>query len=289
MRLIGLMVLRNEEWIAEAAIKAALRWVDGLAIFLDRSTDGTLHIIREIAKDAEKEIIASVSEDTEHWEEMYNRQKNLEDGRSIGGTHFAIIDADEILTANNLPMVRGWFEALEPGQVIDLPMIAPWGSLDLYSPHTRGVITLGFRDMEGLGWAPRGDEQYHHHNRPPHGYTGRIMPITSPEHGGVFHLQWASMRRVKAKHCHYQMSEAIRWGYPNAEINEKYHWWAKPPHGTDLLGIPADWWEGYERDKINLRHIPWYEWEIKKMVRKYGPEKFEGMDLFGYNYAAQPH
>ena len=280
MYLIGLMLARNEGWIIEASLKAACQWVDGLAIFLDRCTDNTLDIVRRVAKTCGKDIMVSTSDEGEHWDEMHIRQKNLEDGRSMGGTHFAIIDCDEILTANHLDSVRGWFEKLEPGQVLDVPMIAPWCSLDLYSPHTKGIITIGFRDKEGLGWAPRGEEQYHHHSRPPHGHTSRLMQEV--ESGGVMHLQWVSMRRVKAKHAAYVMMECVRWNYPEAELNDKYTWWCKPPHGTDLKPVPAEWWGEYDKRAINLHHVPWYEWEIKKLMREHGEDRFSKLELFGY-------
>ena len=278
MRLIALMVVRNESWVVGASLRAALRWCDGAAILLDRCTDATVEIVREIAKETAKEILVSETDEAEHWDEMHHRQRNLEDGRGMGGTHFAIVDADEILTHNNLADVRVWFSWLEAGEVLDVPMIAPWKSLDAYCPHTRGVITLGFMDKLGMGWAPRGEEQYHHHNRPPHGMTRRV---TAECDGGVFHLQFAAWDRFIAKHRHYLMSECLRWQYPVAELNEKYSWWSKPPHGTDLKPVPDEWWGDYGGE-IDLNAPVWYEREIQRMLREYGAERFAGLQLLGW-------
>lgn len=279
MRIIGLMVLRNESWIIGASLRAALKWVDGVAILLDRCTDRTVDIIREIARETGADILVSETDPSEHWAEMTHRQKNLEDARTMGGTHYAIIDADEILTHNNLEHVRGWFEALKDGEVLDVPMIAPWKSLDVYSPHTRGIITLGFKDMPGMGWAPRGEEQYHHHNRPPHGMTARR---TVECEGGVFHLQWAAWERMKFKHIHYMMSETVRWSYSAQEINDKYHWFDKPPHGEDLKAVPAEWWGLYCKSLIKLNAPVWYERECRRMAKAYGESVFSQLDLFGW-------
>lgn len=276
--MIALMVMRNEAWVAGASIRAALRWCDGAAILLDRCTDRTVDIVREIARETDKEILVSSTDDAEHWDEMHHRQRNLEEARTLQGTHYAIVDADEILTHNNLDNVRGWFGSLAEGEVLDVDMVAPWKSLDVYSPHTRGIITLGFRDKPGMGWAPRGAEQYHHHNRPPHGMTGRKR-VLDPE-GGVFHLQWAAWERIRAKHRHYLMTETIRWGYPSSELNEKYHWWNKPPHGTDLKPVPAEWWGDYDRESISLIAPVWYERECRRLMREHGEGKFIGLDLF---------
>lgn len=279
MKLIALMVMRNEEWVVGASLRAALKWVDGAAILLDRCTDATVDIVREIAKETDKEILVSETDEAEHWDEMHHRQRNLEDGRGMGGTHFAIVDADEILTHNNLPYARGWFLDLLPGEVLDVPMIAPWKSLEVYSPHTRGVITLGFKDKPGMGWAPRGEEQYHHHNRPPHGHTRRH---TKEAVGGVMHLQFAAWDRFIAKHRNYLMTELLRWQYPATEINSRYSWWAQPPHGTELKPIPPEWWGDYRKDLINLNAPVWYDREIKRMLREYGPDRFRGLELLGW-------
>ena len=280
MKLIGLMLARNEEWVIGCSLRAALQWCDSVVVIDHASTDSTSKIILDIAFEYDGRVILHKWPEEEHWFEMYVRQKSLEIGRLAGGTHFAIIDCDEVLTANNIPFVRNWFSRLSNGAVLDVPMIAPWKSLDYYSPNTQGIITLGWKDMPEMGWAPRGEEKYHYHNRPPHGMTARygIADIT----GGVFHLQWASLGRVEWKHIHYMMSERIRWNYPVAQINDKYHWWNRPPHGSNLEAIPESWWGNHHRDLINLEAHSWYEAECSKMVKKYGAEAFAGLDLFGW-------
>lgn len=280
MYLVGLMLARNEEWVIGCSLRAALRWCDAVVVIDHASTDDTPKIILDCAFETNGRVIMHRIEASEHWEEMYVRQQSLEIGRKAGGTHFAIIDCDEILTANHLANVRPWFNDLRDGEVLDVPMIAPWDSLDLYSLHTRGIITLGWKDMPEMGWAPRGEERYHYHNRPPHGMTARVSPdITS---GGVFHLQWASKERVTWKHRHYMMSELMRWGYPVEEINAKYHWWKAHEHGSILMAVPGQWWDGYDKDKINLKCQSWHEAECRKWAKMYGAKGYAGLDLFGW-------
>lgn len=282
MKLVGLMLARNEEWVIGCSLRAALRWCDAVVVIDHASTDNTGKIILDAAFEADGRVILHKWPETEHWEEMYVRQKSLDIGRLAGGTHFAIVDCDEILTANNLPVVRKWFESLKDGEVLDVPMVAPWKCLDYYSLSTRGIITLGWKDMPRMGWAPRGEEKYHYHNRPPHFFTGRKMVPLSEDQGGVFHLQWASEPRVTWKHRHYMMSERIRWGYPVNEINEKYHWWNKPPHGEYLINTPGAWWGDYDIHLIDLENAPWYESECRNLVKKHGAAAFEGLNLFGW-------
>lgn len=280
MYLVGLMLARNEQWVIGCSLRAALKWCDKVVVIDHASSDDTGKIILDVAFEYDGRVILHKWPETEHWEEMYVRQKSLDIGRLVGGTHFAIVDCDEVLTANHLPYVRKWFMDLKCGEVLDVPMVAPWKSLDVYSVNTTGIITLGWKDMPGMGWAPRGEEKYHYHNRPPHGTLGRVsQPVVS---GGVFHLQWASEQRVIWKHRHYMMSERIRWGYPVRDINAKYHWWNQSPHGSLLEAIPGQWWEGHDRSAIDLNCPSWYEAECRKLTAKYGAGAFDGLDLFGW-------
>lgn len=279
MKLVGLMPARNEDWILRASMEAALRWVDHL-VFLDHaSTDESCPIASVLAVSTNRVTIIPW-EDGEHWAEMDARQKSLDVARELGATHCAIIDADEILTHNNLAWVRGWFEGLQPRECLDVPMIAPWGGLDAYSPQTSGVITLGFADAPDLCWKPSGKERYHHHQRPPHGSREHVRAKCA---GGIFHLQFAARERMTWKHRHYLMTERICWPmYDVAGLNEKYHWWTRPPHGENLRPIPAAWWGDYDRAAIVLDGESWYAAECRELARKHGSETFRGLNLFGW-------
>ena len=279
MKIVGLTLARNEAWILRTTLDASLRWCDEIIVMNHSSTDATRAIAATAANETKRVKIIDWT-DGEHWMEMDARQRSLEIGREHHATHIAIVDADEALTHNNLPVVRSWFETLKPGECLDVPMIAPWGSLDSYSASTSGVITLGFADASDLYWKPRGEEKYHYHARAPQGSGNHVRSTCE---GGVFHLQYSSMKRLIWKHRHYMMSERIRWPkYLIEDINEKYHWWEKPPHGQTLMPVSEDWWGDYPRDWIRLDHEPWYAQECQRMIDKYGSERFEGLDLFGW-------
>lgn len=278
MKIVGLMLMRSESWVIHASIPAALSWVDHLVVMNHASVDGSRTIAARMANETGR-ITLMDWEDSQVWDEMDCRESTLQMARSLGATHIAIIDCDEMITFDARERVRDWFEALSPGQCLDLPMVATWKSLDWYSPHTQAAITLGFCDAPGLCWKPRGEEKYQHHNRPPH---GAVRHINAPAaQGGVFHLQYAAWRRFVAKHRWYEMTERIRWPqYSVAEINEKYHWWTKPPHGTDLRAVPSGWWGDWKRHRIALGMVSWHEAECERMIQKHGAETFAGLELF---------
>lgn len=281
MKLIALMLARNESWVLRASLDAALRWVDHV-VFLNHASIDATRAIAATAANATGRVTVGDWMDGEFWSEMDSRESTLRIGRELGGTHFAIVDADEILTANCLGDVRGWFERLKPGECLDVPMIAPWKSLDRYSPATKAALTLGFRDAPGLCWKPRGAEQYHHHCRPPHGSGEHVTPSGASK-GGVMHLQYAAWRRFTRKHQWYQMTERLRWPqYTAAEIREKYTWWTRGGHGLDLRDVPPEWWGDYKRDEIRLDDEPWHEAECRRMIAEHGLAAFDGLEFFGW-------
>lgn len=286
MKLIGLMLARNESWVIGCSLRAALKWCNAVVVIDHASTDDTGKIILDIAFESEGRVIMNRWSDTEQWDEMFVRQKSLEIGRQAGGTHFAIVDCDEVLTANVIPHIREEFEWLHYGQILDVPMLA-MRSLDDYQDDdtvwSRAWLTLGFRDdPTKLSWRP-GEQGYHFHSRPPHGcLENRRRYLIDKSQGGGMHLQFANRRRLVAKHAHYAATEWIRW--PNyrgaAGINETYSQALQNP--MKVTDVPSEWWHGLDKDKINLDDVPWHEKDLARLIEKHGREFFAGIDLKGY-------
>lgn len=288
MRIIGMMLTRNEDWVIRPSLEAALRWCDGMVVVMDRCTDGTPALVDAMLKKRGKPaILKRVDDDSGKWDEMDMRQLMLDRARELKGTHYAIIDTDEIVTHNYLPFMRVWFESLKPGEVLDVPMIPVWES-----PNLRRVgdptwstawLTLGFMDQadpKAMGWKAASDG-YHHHNRPPFGMTGRKRK-GSHDVGGVMHLQFANTRRLLAKHVLYRMVDHLRW--PDREDVAKLNWkydQALKPGGT-LVEVPREWWGDYYKDFIYPDDVPYQEAEIARLIKEHGRDKFAGLDLKGF-------
>lgn len=303
MKLIGLMVVRNEAWILGASLRSALEWCDEVVVVDHASTDDTRKIITDVTGDYAyrvhysrweptktvkamrdgKEFEIPVVDPDAPWDEMAVRQHSLELGRKHGGTHFAIVDADEMVTANLLPFVRDWFERLQPGQLLELPMLA-MRTLHHYqaddSVWSSAFITLGFADVKGkLSWKPAVDG-YQHHNRPPYGYVEpRYRPVGEKEYGGVMHLQFCNRRRLLAKHYLYAYTDHLRWPgrETKAELSRKYSQALEAPKHTRQ--IPSEWWDGALLRLVNLDDVPWQEWQLSELLRQHGEDKFKGITL----------
>ena len=72
MKIVGVMVAKNEEWVLRATIPAALQWVDELVFLNHASTDATRLIGAEYANETRRVTIKDW-EDGEHWLEMFMR------------------------------------------------------------------------------------------------------------------------------------------------------------------------------------------------------------------------
>lgn len=286
MKLIGLMLARNEDWVIGLSLRAALKWVDGMVILDHASTDRTKEIVEEVMGETDKPISYAEELDGSKWDEMAVRQRTLEMGRELGGTHFAIIDADEILTPNLWMITRQFIMGLREGQLFDLPMIPNWRSVGEYrdddSIWSKTFITLAFKDAPSLHWKANKDG-YQHHNRPPGGVQWTtVAPFKDKKDGGIMHLQFTNWRRLRAKHYWYRMVEATRWPgrESNKKLNQKYNQ-ALDETGIKLSSCPAAWLAPIKQDlpKVDLECGSWHEDEIRRLWKSNDRKVFSGLEL----------
>jgi len=302
MKIVATVPVRNEDWVLGLSGRAMMRWVDH-AVFLDHaSTDRTPEILAQIAEEFPGRVTI-LNESGQVWEEMRHRQRLLDEARAQGATHIALVDADEILTANLLSSIRGMFEHLTIGNVLQLPWLCLRGGIRRY--HASGVwgeqnVSTGFADDPALHWKARGPEGYDYHHRHPMGrYMCPVQGVGRTWKGrdaGLMHLQFVSGRRLRAKQCLYKLQEVTRgWVSPTNtidEINRRYNLAVygnehkldlQMGFGGGLREAPAAWWDGYE-DLMQYFHPhaePWQEAEALRILQEHGAAKFAGLDLFG--------
>lgn len=284
MRLIVLMIARNEEWVIGESLRAALRWCDAAIVMNHASTDGTAARVEEVQREHPGRIqLLHQSDPT--WREMRDRQATLDAGRDFGGTHFAIVDADEMLTANLIRIIRHKIESLKPGELLSLPWLCCWRSLRQYrkdgSIWSRSFASVAFKDSPELHWETRDGYDFHH--RSPFGITNAARSITY-DMGGLLHFQHASWRRLTSKQCLYQMVETVRWGgqderFTPEAINARYN----PTVNEDQIQLSPlpEHWVPPELAMVDVSAEPWQEAEAKRLWAEHGAAKFAGLNLFG--------
>lgn len=283
MKIVATMLVRNEEWVLRASLRTALKWADEVVVLDHGSTDSTADILSRAFADTGRVFNRFISAGPS-WEEMDLRQELLVWARTRGATHVALVDADEVITENLVPMVRAWAEALEPGAQLRLPMIAPWDGLDHYRDddsgwaHAHSFILVC--DQPTVHWKPD-KAGYQLHHRQPYGSDKVSQPIGDKRLGGFLHLQWACWRRLLAKHAWYQCTERLR--YPKKVTKQiRVQYTQAPKDRTpSRTPVPASWWDPETKALIDLGHVPWHEEEVRQLVRKHGRREFMGLELWG--------
>src|SRR5690606_10034848 len=122
-KIVGLMQVRNEEPIIYQHLKALSLYTDAIVIVDDASIDSTPLIIKSFQQDFNiKRFIQRTIATRDSGNESDNATLLLRLGREIGGTHFIVIDADEMFTANCLEnnFLRNEILSLKPGEKISM-------------------------------------------------------------------------------------------------------------------------------------------------------------------------
>lgn len=281
MRVIGLMMVRNEGWILRCSLPAALRWCDQVMVLDHGSEDDTSKIISEIADQHPGRVAWEFAAASSDWQEMDLRQITLDAGREMGGTHFAMIDADEVLTANYIWAIRRWVKELQPGDVLDVPMVPAWR--DPYQQRvddcvwTSAWLSVAFADDDGMAWRAAGDG-YQHHHRCPYGVR-EVVRRGSRGEGGAMHLQFANPRRLLAKHRLYACADWLRWPKRETPVQLKRKYTqALDERALHLEKVPDAWWQGHCPQAIDIDGVPWHEGALETLKARNPGHEWHGLD-----------
>src|SRR5438105_702150 len=94
-KIIGLMPVKNEAYIVKQALIALSKITDGIIVLDDCSTDNTLQEVQSVKTSCT--ILEIIEKKEWYRDESGDKNKLLKAGRSHGGTHFIVVDADEII------------------------------------------------------------------------------------------------------------------------------------------------------------------------------------------------
>jgi hypothetical protein len=197
-----------------------------------------------------------------------------------------VVDADEALTGNLLPMIRDHVAILQPGQFLGIPFRNLHRSIYQYRSDggiwgTQAGTMIAFADTSSLKWhAANG---YDHHQRSPLGSRpcgrpGGKLGVS----GGVMHLQFASWPRLVAKHVWYKLMERIK--YPSKPVSEieRVYSMALDESACQTSLVPAEWWESYVDllEHLDVDAEPWQKREARELWEKHGSQKFAGLNTY---------
>lgn len=267
MKLVATIPARNEQWVLGASVAAALQWCDCVVV-MDHAGEPAATAFIDDLYTRHRGRFDWFREGDPTWREAAYRQKLLDVAKAHGATHVALIDADEILTANAVPLIRDEVAELKVGQVLRIPWLMLWGSLDRVragdsSVWSNATVPMAF-PVDGVSWQVGG---YDIHTRCPPGLAPRVA--WADRNKGLMHLQHVSRRRLHAKQRLYRLTEKQRWGTDDATLERRYGP-ATDETGMRLEGVMQGWWSGIDRDQITPDDAPWQEAELESILRTTG-------------------
>ena len=145
-KIVGLIPARNESHIIEQCLHALSLYTDAIVYLDDASDDNSVEIVESIAKKYHVERI--IKKKIWYRDEPGDKNALLKVGREIGGTHFIVIDADEMFTANCLDnnFLRNKIVALQPGDCLKFVWIQLWRSTQQYR-FDNSIWTWNYKDF----------------------------------------------------------------------------------------------------------------------------------------------
>jgi glycosyltransferase involved in cell wall biosynthesis/protein-L-isoaspartate O-methyltransferase len=286
-KIVGLIAARNEEHFIDQCLRALSVFTDAIVFLDDASDDNTVRIVESLAEECNIERI--IRKETWHRDEPGDRNMLLHEGRNIGGTHFIVIDADEIFTSNclNNDFLHNNILQLRPGDILELNWIQLWRSTSQYR-FDGSIWTWNYKDFVFCDdGSCHYDSEFIHTKRTPNNLLGNTNRIEGYDFG-VMHFQFVNWRNLLIKQAWYRCLERIRNPKkPISEINDIYAL-SKDETNLGLRPAPKEWFEGYNFFDKTILNTPdkWRENQVLEWVETYGKEYFDNLDIWDIDWGA---
>lgn len=304
-KVVGLIQVRNEAEVIEHCLRGLSLFTDAIVVLDDNSQDNTRVIVESLAGELHIErVIVQPYSGWQKTSEAHNRQTLLEAGRAVGGTHFILIDADELFMAtcgrNN--WLQRKIVSLKPGQILSMPMVNVWGDALVYrddeylSPHQspwskKPVIfcddgQCSYSDCSDTAVVP----EILHGCRVPLNMVckefNKQIIVRNINHG-IVHFKWANFDNIYVKKRWYMMLEYMRANEHSqdreANLKRIIHYYDKgefkgtmpEEQGITLKTIRKEWYAYPFFDATVYTHYNYNrERDIREWLNAYGVDYF---------------
>lgn len=271
IKIIALLPFKNEAHNLFAYMKNMSKLADLIIGFDDNSSDNSLEIFKDLGG---LPLTFDLKNNFSRGGQYKIRNALLNKGRELGGTHFIILDADEVFNETFTDVGRNYIQKLKPGEVLQLLWISCYPDMSHYvsgdSPWTPRYHDFIFCDSKQLYYPKSGL----HFGRIPV-FSGRRMQVDS-NIGVVLHKQFIFKEDFELKQCLYRMHEFLE-GKSNAfAINHTYS--ITRQGFNDVKSLPHNWQskEGFFSSSISS----WRKDELRSMLNSYGVRKFRNLDIW---------
>ena len=278
MKTIVLMPVKNEDWILDVTLQAALQYADHVLISDQNSTDNTLNIINKY-----KNVDVITNNRTGHSNEV--RWDLLDTARSKYGTNNLIIsiDADEILPPFYFNKLKEQlYKSIPPGKAwISAPWVQVWRSVNTF--RNDSSVWSPDTNKKPYGFVDDGKVDYER-KFVINDHTGRVPgPNGTPmaeSNIPLLHFQFANWQRTQEKQAWYRCRELLN-GKAAGAINSQYGI-TKDEKNMQLSIVPKGWYKGVSIPTTleTLDKPSWYVEEIKEMFQEHGIDKFKNLDIW---------
>lgn len=281
-KIIGLVPVRNEALIIEQCLRGLAPYVDEIIILNDASEDDTLDIIYRVGPSCKVSHV--LNKPVWNRNESFDRNMLLIEGRKRGGTHFIVIDADEMFTANCLDdgFLRNAILALQPGDSLFMHWIRLWRDIDHFKSSDKEAKTMIFCD-DGIAVYP---DSLIHTPRIPRPLNGTKKGLGDPQTHGLLHFQSVNWRNMLIRQAWYQCFERIHFNNVDPkEIAAAYH---RVTNENNIIVEPCpSYWFTYDflDKKVFEQPEQWREQQIAAWVKQYGFDHFKDLSIWNINWS----
>lgn len=308
-KIVGLIQVCNEEFFIEQCLRALANYTDSIVIVDDVSDDNTVPIIESLKKEFNIEkLILNKENSWQKKSERYNRQLLLDAGRSVGGTHFIFIDADEIFSSDCLTnnWLRNQILSMKKGQVMFFYLINLWNGIDNYLINDEYNLENSYSSKKPIILCDDGQCNY---NQNPCGcpsrkiHIGRIPDNPITENGvardiwcrdidkAIIHLNAVNIDRLFDKGVWYMCFEFIHTSKGKSEserqeianaINHFYQVNKTLKFSAQIAPSRNIWFANYTSFSSDIYNIysNKFRREVLAWFNEYGPDYFKDLDIW---------
>lgn len=273
-KIIGLIPVRNEQALIALCLRSLALYTDAIVVLDDASEDNTLAIIESLAQECHVEKIIR----KKVWvrDEPGDKTVLLKAGRELGGTHFIVIDADEMLCAPcaQHDVLKNYIKQLNPGDRLCIRFYELWGSIDHYREEQPKHIACIFCDD---GQARYIFSTFIHTSRHPNLTSGANLILENDDFA-LLHFDCVDLARYAIKQTWYRCLERVQVPAKLiADINAFYNP-DRLKKEMPLYPTKAAWFDYpfFNKNALAAMHT-WHEKQMQQWIATYGKDYFAGI------------
>ena len=281
-KIIVLTPIKNESWILNYFLTATSKFADSIIVADQNSDDDSVAICKQFEK------VILIHNNSEQYDEaarqilLINKARELfPDERLV----FFALDADEIITYSSLAELDEWrlIKSAPSGTsfLFEKPDILPGIKKCIRWPNS--YFPIAFVD-NGSSHQP----SIIHSRRIPYSDPNKVIKI---ENIKFMHFAVSRFNAQSAKMRLYSMVENINSISPFYRRRRIYNSYFYPTsfYSNTPSDIPVEWVHGYYTSNVLLDNLSdpaysWYDFEVLRIFKKYGFQKFYLDDIWKFNW-----